>query len=64
LKRKLAATESAIRIAKAVIQTGGAEGAGKEARDDAKRATRELDALLKKEKALRLALGEITPPTS
>lgn len=59
LKRKLDAVLSAIRIAKAVIQTGGADGAGKEARDDAKRATRELDALLKKEKALRLALGEI-----
>lgn len=59
LKRDLAATESAIRIAKAVIQTGAATSAGKEARDDARRATRELDAALKKEKALRLALGEI-----
>ena len=62
LQRQLESTQSAIRIAKSVIQTGGAEGAGKEARDDAKRATRELDAALKKEKALRLALGEITPP--
>jgi len=59
LQRQLESTQSAIRIAKAVIQTGGAQGAGKEARDDAKRATRELDAALKKEKALRLALGEI-----
>jgi len=59
LKRQLEATQSAIRIAKAVIQTGGAEGAGKEARDDAKRATRELDALMKKERSLKLALGEI-----
>lgn len=62
LKRKLEATESAIRIAKAVIQTGAATGAGKEARDDAKRSARELDALMKQERALRLALGEITPP--
>lgn len=59
LQRQLDATQSAIRIAKAVIQTGGAEGAGKEARDDAKRATRELDALMKKERSLKLALGEI-----
>lgn len=59
LKRQLEATLSAIRIAKAVIQTGGADGAGKEARDDAKRSARELDALMKKERALRLALGEI-----
>lgn len=59
LQRQLEATQSAIRIAKAVIQTGGAEGAGKEARDDAKRATRELDALMKKERSLKLALGEI-----
>lgn len=61
LQRQLEATQSAIRIAKAVIQTGGAEGAGKEARDDARRATRELDALMKKERALKLALGEIEP---
>lgn len=59
LKRQLEATLSAIRIAKAVIQTGGADGAGKEARDDAKRSARELDALMKKERALRLALGEV-----
>lgn len=61
LKRQLESTLSAIRIAKAVIQTGGAEGAGKEARDDAKRATRELDALMKKERTLKQALSEITP---
>jgi len=59
LKRELSATESAIRIAKAVIQTGGAEGAGKEAKDDARREARNLETLLKKEKALRLALGEV-----
>lgn len=59
LKRKLAATESNIRIAKAVIQTGAATGAGKEARDDAKRSARELDALMKQERALRLAICEI-----
>lgn len=59
LKRKLEATLSAIRIAKAVIQTGGAEGAGKEAKDDARREARNLETLLKKEKALRLALGEV-----
>lgn len=61
LTRQLEATVGEIRIAKAVIQTGGAQGAGKEARDDAKRATRELDALMKKERSLRLALGEIKP---
>lgn len=59
LKRQLASTESAIRIAKAVIQTGAAEGAGKEARTDAKRAAKDLEALMKKERSLIRALGEV-----
>lgn len=59
LKRDLAATQSEIRIAKAVIQTGAAEGAGKEARTDAKRAAKDLEALMKKERSLIRALGEV-----
>lgn len=62
LKRELANTESAIRIAKSVIKTGDQDGAGKEAREDAKREARNLEKLLKQERSLRLALGEITPP--
>lgn len=59
LKRKLATVLSGISIADAVIKTGKAEGAGKEAKQDAARADRERNALLKQERALRLALGEI-----
>jgi len=59
LQRQLESTQSAIRIAKAVIQTGGAEGAGKEARTDAKRAAKDLESLIKKERSLIRALGEI-----
>ena len=59
LQRQLESTQSAIRIAKAVIQTGGLKAQAKKPETTPKRATRELDAALKKEKALRLALGEI-----
>lgn len=59
LKRDLEVTEKAIRIAYAVIKAGKAEGAGKEAREDGKREERNLVLLARKERSLRLALGEI-----
>ena len=62
LTRQLEATVGEIRIAKAVIQAGGHDGAGKDAKADARRAAKDLEALLRKERSLKRALGEVERP--